>query len=76
MDQLYRDQRLFVLFPYSKTLGAQTPLRRGVQQYVIRFVSDLRQFVSEWFSSGTPPRFSLNIVESGVKHHKPTQAIY
>jgi hypothetical protein len=39
--------------------------------YVIKFVSDLRQvgdFLGVlWF----PPRYNWNIVESGVTHHKP-----
>ena len=46
---------------------------RGIQHYVIKFVSDLRQVVGfllvlhqlNWL-----PRYSSNIVESGVKHHQ------
>jgi hypothetical protein len=48
--------------------------------YVIKFVCDLHR----WFSLGTPvsstnktewsPRYNWNIVESGVKHHKPTSS--
>jgi hypothetical protein len=73
MDQLYRD---YLCFHIVKRWELRPRSRRGVQQYVIQFVSDWRQFVSGLFSPGTPPRFSLNIVESGVKHHKPTQTIY
>jgi hypothetical protein len=47
---------------------------RGVQHYVIKFVSDLRQvsgfFGSSGFHYNRPPRYSWNIVESGVKHHQ------
>ena len=47
---------------------------RGVQHYVIQFVSDLRQVggfhrfpppMKNW-----PPRYYWNIVKSGVKHHQ------
>ena len=44
----------------------------SVQQYVIKFVSDLRQFGD--FQWNWPPRYNYNIVESGVKHHKPNEA--
>jgi len=39
---------------------------RGVQHYVIKFVSDLRQV-------GGFPRYSWNIAGSGVKYHKTNQ---
>jgi hypothetical protein len=50
---------------------------RGVQHYVIKFVSDLRQVggfprtlrfpppIKKW-----PPRYNWNIVESSAKHHQ------
>ena len=43
---------------------------RGVQHYVIKFVSDLRQ-VGGFLQvlRFPPPRYNWNIVESGVKHH-------
>ena len=43
-----------------------------MQHYVIKFVSDLRQAGGVlrvlWFP---PPQYNRNIVESGVKYHKP-----
>ena len=54
----------------------------SIQHYVIKFVSDLRQFggvllvlrfpaiIKKW-----PPRYNWNIFESGIKHHKPNQTI-
>jgi hypothetical protein len=48
---------------------------------VIKFVSDSVTVVGRWFSPVTlvssinktdTPRYSWNIVESGSKHHKPT----
>jgi len=50
---------------------------RGVQHYVIKFVSDLRQ-VGGFFSGSSgflhqqhwPPRYNWNIVESGILHHQ------
>jgi hypothetical protein len=56
---------------------------RGVQHYVIKFVSDLRHvggflWVFRFPSTNNkwPPRYCWNIVESGVKHHtsKPIQS--
>ena len=50
----------------------------SIQHYVIKFVSDLRQVVVFSGYSGFhhqcnwPLRYNLTIVESGVKHHKPT----
>jgi len=41
---------------------------RGVQHYVIMFVSFLHQW--NW-----PPRYNWNIVESGVKHHKTNKSL-
>jgi len=62
------------------TLWVRTPFRRGysIQHYVINFVSDLR-LVGGFLRlllfpppiKLTAPRYSWNIVESGVKHHKP-----
>ena len=52
---------------------------RGVQHYVIKFVSDLRQVVGFlrvlWFPPPIKltPRYNWNIVESGIKHHKTMQ---
>ena len=49
----------------------------SIQHYVIKFVSDLWQdggFLqgTRWFSTNkTLPRYNWNIVESGLKHHKP-----
>ena len=46
---------------------------RGVQHYVIMFVSDLRQvggFLRVLRQWNWPPRYNWNIVESGVKHHQ------
>jgi hypothetical protein len=48
---------------------------RGVQHYVIKFVSDLRQvggflLVLRFHPPMKPPRYIWNIVENGVKHHK------
>ena len=51
----------------------------GVQHYVIKLVGDLRQ--ADGFllvlrfppPIKLPPRYNWNIVESGVKHHKPTK---
>jgi hypothetical protein len=55
---------------------------RGVQHYVIKFVSDLRQV------GGFPrvlrfpppikltPRYNWNIVESGVKHHQTNKQTF
>jgi hypothetical protein len=43
---------------------------RDVWHYVIKFVSDLRQLGG--FLRFPPPRYDWNIVESGIKHHKPT----
>jgi hypothetical protein len=54
----------------------------SIQHYVIKFVSDLRQFggvllvlrfpasIKKW-----SPRYNWNIFESGVKHHKPIQTM-
>jgi len=47
-----------------------------IQRYVIKFVKGLRQvgrFLRVlWFSPPIKlPRYNCNIVESGVKHHKP-----
>jgi hypothetical protein len=54
---------------------------RGVQHYVIKFVSDLRQ-VAGFFRVlrfpppiNWPPRYNWNIVESGVKHHQTNNII-
>jgi hypothetical protein len=54
----------------------KSPSGRGVQHYVIKFVSDLRQGVGYlrilWFPppKNWPLRYSWNIVESGVKQHQ------
>jgi hypothetical protein len=49
----------------------------SIQRYVIKFASDLRQVGGflRVFRFPPPiklPRYNWNIVESGVKHHKPT----
>ena len=44
-----------------------------IQHYVIKFVSDLRQVSGFFWVLRFPPRYSWNIVESGVKHHSPTK---
>jgi hypothetical protein len=43
----------------------------SIQQYVRKFVSDLRQVGGFLHQQNWPPRYSWNIVESGVKHHNP-----
>ena len=53
---------------------------RGVQHYVIKFVSDLSVafsgsfgFLHHW---NWPPRCNWDIVESGVKHYQANKQIY
>ena len=52
-----------------------------IQHYAIKFVSDLRQvggFLRKFQfppQKNRPPRYNLNIVESGVKHHNPSPPI-
>ena len=49
-----------------------------IQQYVIKFVSDLRQVSVFLRVLRFPPpikRYNWNIVESGVKHHNPNPTI-
>ena len=42
-----------------------------IQHNVIKFVSDLRQVGGFLWALRFPlPRYNLNIVESGIKHHK------
>ena len=51
----------------------------GEQHYVIKFVSDLWQvggFLGVLHHYSSPPRYSWNIVESGVKHQKTKLIIY
>ena len=54
----------------------------SIQHYVTKFVSKLRQVggfsLVLWFPPpiNWPPRYNWNIVESGVKHHKPSQFDY
>jgi len=48
----------------------------SIQQYVIKFVGDLRQVVFSKYSGflhqwNWPPRYNWNIVESCVKYHNP-----
>jgi hypothetical protein len=43
----------------------------SIQHYVIKFVSDLWQVAVFLHQYDWPPRYSWNIVESGVKHHNP-----
>ena len=54
----------------------------SIQYCVIKFVSDLRQVgcflwvfhLKAFFSTNKTLRYNWNIVESGVKHHKPNQS--
>jgi hypothetical protein len=54
---------------------------RGVQHYVIKFVSNLGQVggflraLRFLHQLNLPPRYNWNFVESGVKHHKTNQPI-
>jgi hypothetical protein len=43
----------------------------SIQHYVIKFVSDLRHVGGFLRKLQFPPRYNWNIVESGIKHHKP-----
>ena len=43
----------------------------SIQHYVIKFVSYLRQVGGFLQQQNWQPRYNWNIVESGVKHHKP-----
>ena len=47
----------------------------SMQHYVIKFVSDLRQVGGYLRVLRFPPRYNLNIVESGAKHHKPNRQV-
>jgi len=47
----------------------------SIQHYVIKFVSDLRQVGGFLWLLQFPPRYSWNIVESGVKHQNPNKTI-
>jgi hypothetical protein len=49
---------------------------RGVQHYVIKFVSNLRQvngFPVSSTNNNRPPQYNWNIVESGINTIKPNQ---
>ena len=46
---------------------------QAIQHYVIKCVSDLRQVGALLRALRFPPRYNLNIVESGVKYHNPNQ---
>ena len=53
---------------------------QGIQHYVIKFVCDLRQVCAFLLDLQFPspiklrlPRYSSNIVESGIKHHQTKQ---
>jgi hypothetical protein len=50
----------------------------SIQHYLIKFVGDgdLRQICGFHRYSGFLHQYNWNIVESGIKHHKPNQAIY
>ena len=48
----------------------------SIKHYVIMFVSDLRQVRNFLHQYIWQPRYNWNIVESGVKKHKPNHAIY
>ena len=43
----------------------------SIQYYVLKFVSDLRKEPVSSTEKNWPPRYNLNIIESGVKHHNP-----
>ena len=47
-----------------------------IQHYVIKFVSDLLQVGGFIHQLNWPPRYNWNIVESGIKHHKPTNRLF
>ena len=67
-------------------VGSSSPVHGevySIQHYVIKLVRDLRQ-VSGFLqvlrfpppnNLNWPPRYNWNIVESGIKHHKPNQPI-
>jgi hypothetical protein len=66
--------------PISTKVVSSCPVHGEVysmQPYVIKFVSDLRQVggfllvVRFPLPLNWPPRYTWNIVESGVKHHNP-----
>jgi hypothetical protein len=48
----------------------------SIKHYVIMFVSNLRQVRNFLHQYIWQPRYNWNIVESGVKKHKPNHAIY
>ena len=43
----------------------------SIQHFAEKFVSDLRQVAGFFRVLQFPPRYNWNIVESGIKHHKP-----
>ena len=66
------NQCLSPLKLWVRTTFMEIPL----QHYVIKFVSDLRQvgcFHRGLHQYNWPPRYSWNIVERDVKHHKPNK---
>ena len=76
-DGCRRDRvRMVVIFTTTCSISAyhhwwcefESRSGRGVQHYVIKFVSDFRQVGG--FLRFPPPRYNWNIVESGVKHHQ------
>ena len=69
---------LYKLYKSHSLQGLVYMLYYSIQQYVIKFVSDLRhdggflpvlRFLQP--KKNWPPRYSWNIVVSGVKHHTP-----
>jgi hypothetical protein len=59
------------------TSGAGTAYSSGISEFIPRFLvrfvlSDLRQVGGFLWVLWFPPRYNRNIVESGTKHHKPT----
>jgi hypothetical protein len=59
---------------YNNWYFLSVALFGSIQHYVIKFVSDVRQVVA--FFLFPPPRYNWNIVESGVKHHKPYSTLF
>ena len=60
--------------PITTNLVSLNPVHGEVyliQHYVLKFVSDLRHVSGFLRKLRFPPRYNWNIVESGIKHHKP-----
>jgi hypothetical protein len=62
--------------PITTKVVSSNPARDNVysiQHFGIKFVSDVRQVgvICAGTPVNWPPRYNRNVVESGVKHHKP-----